>query len=127
MLFASLCYHLEFLEDTLHRKSKLQASLFFNCIPTHIKSLAVVKYPWNATKYTPVFTGLPPHVTLLSKMEGLKQDFHKMKDELIQEFKVELDKHVNNGEKYFDSKALIDKLDLLEKNIMDQLKKGNTF
>ena len=60
-------------------------------------------------------------------MEGLKQDFHKMKDKLIQEFKVELDKCENNCEKYFDSKALIDKLDLLEKNIMDQLKKGNTF
>ena len=42
-----------------------------------------------------------------------------MKDKLIHEFKVELYKCVSKGEKYFDSKALIDKLDLLEKNIMD--------
>ena len=77
MFFASLCYHSEFLKDTIHHKSKLQASPFFNCILMHLKSLAVVKYPWNATKYTPVFIRLPPLVSLLSKMEGLKQDFHK--------------------------------------------------
>ena len=124
MLFASLCYHLEFLNYTLHCNFKHH---FFQSHPNAYQSLAVVKYPWNATKYTPVFTRLPLHVSFLSKMEGLKQDFLKMKDELIHEFKVELDKHVNNSEKYFDSRAFIDKVDLLEKSLMYQLKKGNMF
>lgn len=115
MLFASLCYHLEFFNYTLHCNFKHN---FFQLHPNAYQSLAVVKYPWNAAKYTPVFTGLPPHVSSPSN-GGSEAGLHNLKDKLIHEFKVELDKHVNNGDKYFDSKTLKDKLDLLEKNIID--------
>ena len=26
-------------------------------------------YPWDATKFTPKFTGIPPHVTLMDEIE----------------------------------------------------------
>ncbi len=87
MLFASLCFHSELLKTALHRKNKLHAYPLFNHIPRWIKLLAVVAYPWSCTEFTPVFTGISRHVALLSKMEGLKEDFLKMKIELMNEFK----------------------------------------
>ncbi len=127
MLFASLCFHSEFLKTALHQKNKLHASPLFNRIPRWIKLLAVVAYPWNCTEFTPVFTGIPPHVALLSKMEGLKEDFLKMKIELMNEFKEELDKRVNNGERHFDSKALMNKFETLEKTIVEKLNQKVKF
>lgn len=40
-------------------------------------------------------------------MEGLKQDFQKIMGEMIDEFKVEIDKCVNDNEIHFDSKAMM--------------------
>ena len=38
-LFASLCYHSEFLSKKLHPKNKLQASPFFTSIPKNVQGL----------------------------------------------------------------------------------------
>ena len=78
-LFASLCYHVEFLSKTLHPKNKLHVSPFFTSIPKGVQGFATIKFPWNSTKYTTPFTGLPPHVSLLSKIEGLTHHIDKMK------------------------------------------------
>ena len=51
-----------------------------------------VAYPWDTKKYTPTFTGVPPHGLLMSEMEilmqktydlqkGIKSDMQKMFDE----------------------------------------------
>ena len=34
-----------------------------------------VSYLWHFTKYTPVFTGIPPHVTLLKNIESMRSSF----------------------------------------------------
>ena len=35
----------------------------------------MIEYPWNATKFTPKFTGITHHVMLLDDMEGLRDTF----------------------------------------------------
>lgn len=70
--FASLCYHFEFLTSTLHRKNKLQASLFFTAIPEYAKNAVTIKFPWEKTAATPSFSGIPPHVSLLAQVEQMK-------------------------------------------------------
>ena len=37
-----------------------------------IRSYATIRYPWNKTCNTPIFTGLPPHVMIMVDMEELK-------------------------------------------------------
>lgn len=66
--------------------------------PIWVKLLTIAAYPWNCTKFTHLFTRIPPHVALLSKMEGLKINFQSMKVELTDEFKEEFDKQVNECE-----------------------------
>ncbi len=60
-------------------------------------------------------------------MEGLKNDFQEIKIELIDKFKEVLDKRVNNGERYFDSKALMNKFENLKKIFVDKLSKMVQF
>ncbi len=72
-------------------KNKLIASLFFTQTPAKIQQLATIKFPWNKIQDTPNFTGIPPHVTLLSEMQGKHEDFRKMKTDLVDSFRAELD------------------------------------
>jgi hypothetical protein len=70
--FASLCYHFEFSAECLPNRSKLQASSpFFTHIPSYAREAATVRMPWNKTANTPVFTGMPPHVSILTKIEAI--------------------------------------------------------
>ncbi len=55
--FASLCFHSDFLKQTLHKKNKLHGSPFFTRIPRAVQDLALVRFPWNATESTSAFTG----------------------------------------------------------------------
>ena len=32
-------------------------------------------YPWGCTNYTPMFIGIPPHVTLLKNIESMRSSF----------------------------------------------------
>lgn len=67
MAFASICYHYEFLNEKLAAGCILCASPMFRDILVEIRSLAVVKFPWNKTVDTPKFIGIPPQVMMLSK------------------------------------------------------------
>jgi hypothetical protein len=54
--FTSLCYHFNFLVEVLPKQNKLQASPFFMHIPNYAREAATVRYPWNKTASTPLFT-----------------------------------------------------------------------
>ena len=41
------------------------ALLLFKDIPNDILKCVKVAYPWDATEYTPTFTGVPPHVLMI--------------------------------------------------------------
>jgi len=88
--FASLCYHFDFLVKVLHKQNKLQASPFFTHIPNYSGEAATVRFPWNKTDSTPLFTGLPPHVSTLAQIESLKVALEEAKDSIISGVKADL-------------------------------------
>ena len=73
-LFVSLCFHHDYLENTLTQKNKLRASPLFNaCAGFEFHSEAKIEYPWAATDYTPQPSGIPPHTMLLVELEKTKK------------------------------------------------------
>jgi len=72
-LLPSICFHYDFLKESLHCTSKLRGSpLFIAASQLNIRKLAVIRFPWNKTEDTPVFTGIPPHVLLMASIETLR-------------------------------------------------------
>ena len=72
-LYATICYHYEFLNEKLHSRSSLRVSpMFIAASYKERNNFSQIRYPWNRTKNTPLFIGIPPHVALLSEVEVLK-------------------------------------------------------
>ena len=72
VLFASVCFHESFLRKTLSQRNPFRASPLFRDIPLVLKQHARIAYPWAKTRYTPSFTGLPPHTLLFADNEEVK-------------------------------------------------------
>ena len=119
--FASICFHADFLSRHLHLTNRLHASPFFTQIPVEIQQLATIKFPWNKSPDTPNFTGIPPHVSLLSEMQGMREDFRKMKEDLVNSFKSELDQRGIGSDAFFDAKMIVDRMDIMERSIVQKL------
>ena len=66
VLLAIICYHHQYLKATLSQSSLFWASAIFRNIPDTLLKHAWVKFPWTQGRYTPLITGLPPHVLLLA-------------------------------------------------------------
>lgn len=71
VLLATICYHHEYLKTTLSRSSLFRASTIFRNVPDNLLTHARVAFPWTQTTYTPLFTGIPPHVLLLADNERI--------------------------------------------------------
>jgi hypothetical protein len=96
-LFASICYYYEDLDRTISPTNCLRASPKFIAATDDIRRYTVCHYPWNKTIKTPVFTGVPPHVLMMSEMEQLKMVIARQKYEIIEGMGEELDRcHVGN-------------------------------
>ena len=91
MCFASICFHHEYLMETLHVRCPLRSAILFRDIPKSIIEVARIAYPWNKSDDTPQLSGVPPHVLALAEMEGLKQEIARLHNSLITDFKKELD------------------------------------
>jgi hypothetical protein len=96
--FASICYHFEDLDRTISPANNLRTSPMFIAATDDIRRYTVCCYPWNRISKTPVFTGVPPHVLMMSDMEQLKMVIVRQKDDGIMEgMREELDRrHVGN-------------------------------
>ena len=73
------------------KRSKLQASPFFTHIPSYVREAATVRMPWNKTANMPVFTGMPPHVSILTKLEEMKVALKTATDAILKGVKEDLD------------------------------------
>ena len=117
---ASLVYHKKKGNlDSMHSNCPLRTSIFWiedvpfvDCVTT--------KYPWNKTDDTPELTGIPPDVALLVKVQSLKEELAKMKEDLKESFKDilvnQLDSRNVGGTNFTQSTIIMEKLDaLLEK------------
>ena len=56
---------------------------------------------------TPTFTGLPPHVSILAKLEGLKVELHWAKNQIIDGVKEDLNGRCLGSQSYFDKEEII--------------------
>ena len=52
----------------LREKFPLRAYPIFRDITSDIMSLARIDHPWNITEDNPEFTGIPPHILLMSQI-----------------------------------------------------------
>ena len=100
-LFASICYHYCTLDTHLHREHKMRSSpLFIAAAQADLQRHAVVAFPWNSMEDTPFFTGIPPHVMMLTELEGLRLRLLEHRDDIIDSFKDELDRRSLGGADY---------------------------
>ena len=126
---ASFLHHFDWLNETLHSQNALRCSPFWaekadfphsNCVTT--------RFPWNATKDTPQFTGIPIDIIYLKKIEELLLHIERLEakieegnnrviDQISNHVDKSLDDRMVGGESYGMSRAVIDKLDLVIQQI----------
>ncbi len=94
----------------MHKQNKLQASPFFMHILNYAQEAATVRYPLNKTASTPSFTGLLPHVSILSQIELLKVVLKEAMESIIDGMKADLDGRRLGSQSYFDKEEIIQKM-----------------
>ena len=119
--FASLCYHFDYLVRVLPQRNKLQASPFFTHIPNYAREAATVRMPWNKTANTPVFTGLSPHVSILSKIEELKESLKTAMDAILDGVKDDLDGQWLGSESYFAKEEIVAEIKLMRADMTQRM------
>ena len=84
----------------IHKIQNLQESPVFitEGIEKHLHKFALTRYPWTSTTYTPYFTGIPPHVILMSEIESLKDNFEEQTIDIVQEARNELNERKVGGD-----------------------------
>ena len=107
-LFASICYHYEHLERTLHETNGLRGSPIFIAAGRagEFWKYAVVSFPWTKTAFTPFFTGIPPHVMMMVEIEMMKKTISEQTCAIVDGLKMELDKRNIGGDTYQDKMVL---------------------
>ena len=124
-LFASICYHHDFLNENLHQQSPFRASPFFSQIPLSLRSIVRVAYPWDYTEDSPTFTGIPPHVTLLSQMEILQEELKGLKESINETIVGELNKR-GIGSNGFFTQRLEDMMKNLQSSLISEMSQLRT-
>lgn len=113
-LFACLCYHYRYLDEGLHKKNPLRGSAVFAGVSKfEHRDNATVSYPWKATAFTPKFTGIPPHVMMLVKMEDLTMELRKQSNVIMDKLKSELNERSVGGAHYQATQILEEVKELL--------------
>ena len=76
-LFACVCFNYTHLKTHIHKNHRLRASPIFIAAgrDKHLHKYDLTRYPWTSTTYNSYFTGIPPHVMLMSEIESLKATF----------------------------------------------------
>ena len=72
------------------------SAVFFHLSPSLI-NLLIEKNPWNKTDKTPTFTGITPHVTILTMLETIRTSQDGMTDEVFWNIVVQLRKRGTFG------------------------------
>ena len=77
-------------------KSNFYSAIFDHISPSLIK-IPTKKLPWNKTDKTPNFTGIPPHVTILTTLEAIRTSQDGMVEKLSGNIVAELRKRGKFG------------------------------
>ena len=97
MCVESLAYHRHFLDENLHSRSNVRASIFFlEQIP--LIEYVAVAYSWNKTSNTHEVTGIQPDVLIMAEFESMRIQPHEMTASITGEFTQTLRKELDNRE-----------------------------
>jgi len=119
MLLASVYCHFEFLRENLHMSNRLRSIPLFMAPPEELLKGAVYKYPWEMTDITPRLTGIPPHVTMLTKMDTLLKNQDAAADSLMAQIKQELDERNMGGG--YNAVTLMNFFENTKREILDKI------
>ena len=116
-------FHFDFLNTHLHPSCKLRASPLFTSIPQSIRDAVVIRYPWDkATANTPAFSGLPPHIVLMSQMKELKMSFEQQMKDMREQVKLDMAKEFDERrfgtDGYFETQRVIKRMEELHGNML---------
>mmetsp|Transcript_5168 Transcript_5168/g.8737 ORF Transcript_5168/g.8737 Transcript_5168/m.8737 type:complete len:863 (-) Transcript_5168:24-2612(-) len=123
--FASVCYQHSYLLANLDMACPLRFALVFRDIPEEFRNRAKVAFPWNKTRDTPRFNGIPPHVLHIAKMEELENKIDRMEENLMSRITAEMDTRGFSSTEYKTSsikEALASVVEDLTKQLRDDLK-----
>lgn len=67
--------------------------LFIN-VPDKFLQYSRVASPWTISKYSPRLTGIPPHVSLMAEMKGLKDVCINMRSAIHDDINKSFEKHM---------------------------------
>ena len=129
--FASVCYHYEFLMDTLHKDSVFRNVSIFRDIPEAWRDLTTIWYPWDARSgFEPKLTGIPTHVCIFAELEKLKKEIITLKASIMVDIKQELNDRNIGGAEFFinilktymkkEFGSIKEKIDDMEKIMVDE-------
>jgi hypothetical protein len=77
--------------------------------------------PWNKTANTPVFTGLPPHVSILTQLEALKVALKLATDAILNGVKEDLDGRRLGSESYFAKEEIVAEIKLMRADMTQRM------
>lgn len=131
MCFASVCYHFDFLMDTLHKDSAFRNVSIFRDIPEDWRELTTVWYPWGESSgFEPKLTGIPTHVCIFAELEKLKKEIMSLKTSIMVDIKQELNDRNIGGAEFFinilqtymrkEFGSIKNKIDDMEKIMVDE-------
>ena len=79
---------------------------FLNNVPDKFLKCERISYPWYATKFTPKFNGITPHVTLVAEMEGLGRKFDALRADITIKLEDMMDERGVGVSEYHTNKVL---------------------
>ena len=103
--FASICYHHQFLTNTLQSTSQIRTSPIFLNIPQEILKMAKVfsykqVHDANGEGNAPRLTGVPPHVVHFHKLQDMNGHVTQCSSEVVREVKKELEDRFVGGDRF---------------------------
>ena len=124
-MFASICFHYNHLDENIAAGNPFRACAMFIAASEPIRRCAVIKFPWNKSDETPLFTGIPPHVIMMSEMEVLKEVILSQKGDILYGLKEELNKR-NIGGDTFQANGILEEVNRVHSRMMEVMKPGNS-
>ncbi len=96
-------------------------SPFFTHIPLYAREAATVWMPWNKTANTPVFTGMPPHVSILTQIEELKIALKTATEAILNGMKEDLDGRRLGMELYFAKEEIVAEIKMMRADMTQRM------
>ena len=117
---AFICFHFGDLKRNLSETNRVGASTMFTEATEEIRSYATIRYPWNKTCNTPIFTGVPPQVMIMVEIEDLKNVLKCQLKQISDNLRDELNKRHIGGDE-FEASGILEEVTKVHERTLDAL------